>query len=144
MYNMNKYFTEYPKYQLYVCYDGEDSYLNLIINHLDDEYVFVQFVYGSSKIGEAAKKVLKLRDENDALYSVICMIIDKLVMESKKDEKGEFKYTILPEKDKDRSIRIEDYPSICICTNDYYYDTYAGMLLQNRIKKKLPLIYFNF
>ena len=40
------------------------------------------------------------------MYSVICMIIDKFVTESKKDEKGEFEYTILPEKDRDKTIKI--------------------------------------
>ena len=78
------------------------------------------------------------------MYSVICTIIDKFVTESKKDEKGEFEYTILPEKDRDKTIKIEYYPSIHICTNDNYYDTYAGMMLYNRLKNKLPLIYFNF
>ena len=100
---MNKYSIEYPKHKLSVRFDGEDNYLNLIINHYRNEYVFVQFVYGSSKISEAAKKVPKLREENDALYLVICIIIDKLVMESKKNEKCEFKYTILPEKGKDKN-----------------------------------------
>ena len=144
MYNMNKYFIEYPKHRLYACYDGKDSYLNLIINHCDNEYLFVQFVYGTSKIIEAVEKVLKLRNENDALYSVICIILNKFVMESNKDEKGEFKYAILSEKDRDKNIKIDDYPCIYICTNDYYYDMYVGKMLYNRIKKKLPLIYFDF
>ena len=87
MYNMNKYFIEYPKHKFYICYDGKDSYLNLIINHCNNEYVFVQFVYETSKISEAVKKVLKLRNENDALYCVICMIIEKFVTESKKKMK---------------------------------------------------------
>lgn len=78
---MNKYFIEYPKHRLFVCYDGENSYLNLMINHCDNEYVFNQYVYGSSKIIEAVKKVLKLREENDALYLVICMILDKFMIE---------------------------------------------------------------
>ena len=141
---MNKYSIEYPKHKLSVRLDGEDNYLNLIINHYRNEYVFVQFVYGSSKISEAAKKVPKLREENDALYLVICMIIDKFVTESKKNELSEFKNTILPEKGKDKNNRIEDYPSIYVCTNNNYYNTSAGIMLYNRIKKKLPLIYFNF
>ena len=141
---MNKYSIEYPKHKLSVRLDGEDNYLNLIINHYRNEYVFVQFVYGSSKISEAVKKVPKLREENDALYLVICMIIDKFVTESKKNELSEFKNTILPEKGKDKNNRIEDYPSIYVCTNNNYYNTSAGIMLYNRIKKKLPLIYFNF
>ena len=72
------------------------------------------------------------------------MIIDKFVTESKKNELGEFKNTILPEKGKDKNNNIEDYPSIYVCTNNNYYNTSAGIMLCNRIKKKLPLIYFNF
>ena len=58
MYNMNKYFIEYPKQRLFVCYDGKYSYLNLLINHCDNEYIFVQFVYGSIKICDAVRKYL--------------------------------------------------------------------------------------
>ena len=43
-----------------------------------------------------------------------------------------------------KTIRIEEYPSIYVCTNNNYYDTSTGIMLYNRIKKKLPLIYFNF
>ena len=28
-YNMNKYFIEYPKKQIYICFDGKDSFINL-------------------------------------------------------------------------------------------------------------------
>ena len=142
MYNMNKLFIECPKQKLYVCYDGVDNYLNLIINHFDNEYVFVQFPYGTSKISEAVKKVLKLRNEYDTLYLVICMILDQFVMEHCKDEKGEFEYIILPEKVRNRNIKIDDYPCISICTNDSYYDIHAGKMLYNRLKKKGLLIYF--
>ena len=116
--------------------------LNLIINHFDNEYVFAQFPYGTSKISEAVKKVLKLRNEYDALYLVICMILDQFVTEHCKDEKGEFEYIILPEKVRNKNIKIDDYPCLSICTNDSYYDIYAGKMLYNRLKKKGPLIYF--
>ena len=109
MYNMNKYFIEYPKHRLYVCYDGTDSYLNLIINHCDNEYVFVQFLYGTCKISKAVRKVLKLGEENNALFLVTCMIMDEFLNESKTGKGGEFKYTILPEKDKDKNIKIKYY-----------------------------------
>ena len=142
MYNMNKLFIEYPKQKLDVCYDGVDSYLNLIINHFDNGYVFVQFPYGTSKISEAVKKVLKLRNEYDTLYLVICMILDQFVTEHCKDEKGEFEYIILPEKLRNKIIKIDDYPCIYICTNDSYYDIYAGKMLYNGLKKKRPLTYF--
>ena len=106
-----------------------------MINHCDKEYVFVQFVYGTIKICEAVRKVLKLRNEGDTLYLVICMILDQFLKESNKDKKGEFRYSILPERDRDKDIKIEDYPCIYICTNEYYYDTYPGMLLFNRLKR---------
>ena len=59
---MNNCSIEYPKHKLSVCFDGEVSYLDLIVNHCHNEYVFVQFVYGSSKISEAVKKVPKLSE----------------------------------------------------------------------------------
>ena len=52
-----------------------------------------------------------------------------------KEEKGEFRYSILSEKDRDKYVRIEDYPCIYICTNGYYYDTYPGIMLFNRLKR---------
>ena len=60
---MNKYFIEYPKHKLFVCYDGKNSYLNMIINHCDNEYVFMQFVYRNIKIVESVKKMIKLREK---------------------------------------------------------------------------------
>ena len=84
MYNMNKYFIEYPKHRLFVRCDGEHSYLNLMINHCDTEHVFVQYVYGTVRICEGVRKVLKLRNEGDAFYSVICMILDQFMIRSNK------------------------------------------------------------
>ena len=81
MYNMNKYFIEYPKQRLFVCYDGKYSYLNLLINHCDNEYIFVQFVYGNIKICDAVRKVLKLRTKGDALYLATCMILDQFFLD---------------------------------------------------------------
>ena len=34
-----------------------------------------------------------------------------------------------------KKIKLDDYPSIYICTNEYYYDTYPGIMLYNRLKK---------
>ena len=73
------------------------------------------------------------------------MIIEKFNSEPRKDEQGEFKYIILPEKDKDLKFEKEKYPSIHIFTDDRYYDsTYPGKMIYNRLKKKLPVFYFNF
>ena len=135
MYNMNKYFIEYPKQRLFVCYDGKYSYLNLLINHCDNEYVFVQFVYGNIKICDAVRNLLKLRTKGDAWYLVTCMILDQFMKRLDKEEKGEFRYLILSEKDRDKCVRIEDCPCIYICTNDYYYDAYPGIMLFNRLKR---------
>ena len=57
-------------------------------------------------------------------------------------KKGEFKFTILPEKDKDLKLEIEKYPSIHIFTDDKYYDnTYSGKVIYNRLKKHLMIKY---
>ena len=41
---MNKYFIEYPKNQMYLCFDGRDGYVNFKFKHNLDEYLFVEFV----------------------------------------------------------------------------------------------------
>ena len=56
-------------------------------------------------IDYAFKRVLKLKDENSALKTVLCLIADKFNSESRKDKKGEFKYTILPEKDRNLNLK---------------------------------------
>ena len=45
-YNMDKYFTEYPKNQFYTCFDGNDKFVNLKFKHNDNEYLFVEFISG--------------------------------------------------------------------------------------------------
>ena len=41
---MNEYFIEYPKNQMYLCFDGRDGYANFKFEHNHDEYLFVEFV----------------------------------------------------------------------------------------------------
>ena len=45
--------------------------------------------------------MLKLKNNYNSLHLLLCTIIDQFIMDPKKDKEGEFKYTILPEKDKD-------------------------------------------
>ena len=142
---MKKYFIEYPKNQMYLYSDGVDGFVNLRFKHNDNEYLFVEFVPKNCRLVSAFKRVLKLNDKNSALKSVLCMIIGEFNSEPKKGKQGEFKYTILPEKDKDLKFEKEKYWSIHIFTDDKYYDnTYPGKMLYSRLKKKLPAIYFNF
>ena len=73
------------------------------------------------------------------------MIIDQFNADPKNDKKGKFKYSMLPEKDRNLKSEEEKYPSIHIFTDGPYYDhTYSGMMVYSRIKKKLTVIYFNF
>ena len=101
VYNMNKFFIEYLKNQIYVCFDGKNGYVNLKFEHNNNEYLFVEFVPKNNGLVCAFKRVLQLKDKYTAVYSVLCMIIDQFNSEPKKDKQGEFKYMILPEKDKD-------------------------------------------
>ena len=41
---MNKYFIEYPKYQLCTCFVGRDMFINLKLDYNDNEYLFVHLV----------------------------------------------------------------------------------------------------
>ena len=52
--NMNKYFIVYPKNQLYICFDGRDSFLNFKFNY-GNEYLFIYLIYKNSEIGKGIK-----------------------------------------------------------------------------------------
>ena len=39
VYNMNKYFIEYLKNQIYVCFDGKNGYVNLKFEHNNNIYL---------------------------------------------------------------------------------------------------------
>ena len=142
---MNKYSNEYPKNHIYVCFDGLDGFVNFSFKHNDNEYLFVEFVPRNNRLFNAFKRILKLKDENSALKTVLCLIADKFNSESRKNEKGEFKYTILPEKDRNLNFEKDDYPSIHIFTDGKYYDnTYSSKMMYNRLKKELPVVCFEF
>ena len=142
---MNKYFIEYPKKKIYTCFDGRDGFINLKFKHKYKEFLFVGFVFKNDNLVDSIKRALKLKDRSNDLYLVLSMIIDQFNADPKKDKKGEFKYSILPEKDRHLKFEEEKYPSIHIFTDGQYYDhTYSEMMVYSRIRKKLPVIYFNF
>ena len=139
---MNKYFIEYPKYQLYVRSDG---FVNLKFEYNNNEYLFTEFIPKNNRLVSAFKRVLQLKDKNNARYLVLCMIIDQFNLDPKKDKQGEFKFNILPKKDKDLKFGKEKNPGIHIFTDERHYDnTYPGKMIFNRLKKKLPEVWFDF
>ena len=91
MCNMNKYFIEYLKKRIYGCFDGEDGFVSN-----GNEYLFVEIVPKNNRLLTTFKRVLKLKDKNNALHSLLCMIIDQFNIDPKKYERGQFKYPILP------------------------------------------------
>ena len=97
-YNMNKYFIEYPKKQIYICFDGKDSFISLKLEHKSIECLFVQLVVGNNKIDNALKIIFKLKDENSDLYSRACMIIDQFNLDPKKNIKGNLSILYYPNK----------------------------------------------
>ena len=97
--NMNKYFMEYLKKQIYICFDGEDGFVNLKFDYNGNEYLLVEIFPKINRFLSTFKRVLKLKDKNKALYSLLCMIIDQFNTDPRKDEKGEYKYTLLLEHD---------------------------------------------
>ena len=86
MYNMNKYFIGYHEKQLYVCFDGKHSYLNLIIKHKDNAYLYADVVHENNKMNNAFKRMFKLKDKSSSLYFVFCMIINQFNSDPKKDK----------------------------------------------------------
>ena len=128
---MNKYFVEYPKNQLYTCFDGRDMFVNFKFDYNDNEYLFIHLICKNSEIGDGIRKLLKLKDTNSALYLIFCMVIDNFNLYSKKYESGEFKYSLLH--DKDLNLKKREHPNISICNDDCYYDTtYSGKMMYNR------------
>ena len=107
---MNKYFVEYPKKKIYTCFNGRDGFINLKFKHKYKEFLFVGFVFKNDNLVDSIKRALKLKDKSNNLYLVLydlySMIIDQFNADPKKDKKGEFKYSILPEKD--RHLKFEE------------------------------------
>ena len=136
---MNKYFIEYPKHQLYTCFDGRDVFINLMFNHNDNEYLFIHIILKNNEIYEGVKKLIKLRDKNSVLYLTFSMVIDTYISHSRKRDYGEFRYTL--SLDKDLNFKKREYSNISICNDGRYYSTYSGKMIYNRLKKKLTVIY---
>ena len=128
-----------------MCFDGLDGFVNIKFKHNNNDYLFLEFVSRKNRLFNAFKRVLKSKDENSGLKAVLCLVGDRFNSETRKDEKGEFKYARLPEKDRNLNFEKEDYPRIHIFTDGKYYDnTYSGKRMYNRLKKKLPIVCFEF
>ena len=92
---------------VHIRFDGKDKLVNLKFEHKGSEYLFVHLMFGDNKIDNALKRVFKLKDRGNDLYLVLCKIIDQFDLDPKKDEKSEFVYIMLPERDKDLKCKKE-------------------------------------
>ena len=99
-YNINKYFIENSKKEIYTCFDGCDGYVNLLFKYNNWEYLLVEYVHKNRELVNAFKKLLKLKDKNTSLNLIICMILDQFDKNFNKNKKGEFEYARLPERDR--------------------------------------------
>ena len=97
-YNMN--FIEYPKKEIYTCFDGCDGNVILLFKDNDQEYFLVEYLHKNRELVNAFKKLLKLKDKNTSLNLIICMILDQFDKNFNKNKIGEFEYAILPERDR--------------------------------------------
>ena len=103
--------------------------------------MIIHLIRKNSEIYDGVKKLLRSKDKNNVLYLTFCMIIDNFNLHSIKYDSGEFKYTLLS--DKDLNLKKREHPNINIRNDDCYYDTtYSCKMMYNRLKKKLPVIYF--
>ena len=68
------------------------------------------------------------------------MVIDNHNLHSREYDYGEFRYTL--SLDKNLNFKNGEYSNISGCNDDCYCSTYSGKMIYNRLKKKLPLIYF--
>ena len=74
------------------------------------------------------------------MYSTFSMVIDNYNLHSREYDYGEFRYTL--SLGKDLNFKKREYSNISICNDGRYYSTYSGKMIYNRLKKKLPVIYF--
>ena len=89
--------------------------------------------------------MFRLKDKTSALYQMLTMIIDQFNKDPKRHMKSTFVSNVLPENDRDLAVKKEDYPCIHIFTNEEYYNcTYVGEMIYRKIRKKIPVIYFDF
>ena len=109
MYNIDKYFIEYPKHQLYICFDGRDMFINLRFDHNDNEYLFIHIIRKNNEIYDGVKKLIKLKDKNSALYLTFSMVIHNYILHSRERDYGKFRYTFSLDKDINLKKRILKY-----------------------------------
>ena len=137
---MNKYFIEYPKNQLYTCFDARDMFINLRFDHNDNEHLFIHIICKNNEIYDGVKKLTKLKDKKSALYLTFSMVIDNYILHSREYDYGEFRYAL--SLGKDLNFKKREYPNISVCNDGRYYSTYSDTIIYNRLRKKLPVIYF--
>ena len=70
------------------------------LNINDQEYFFVEYVHKNRQLVKFFKKILKLKDKNNSLNLMLCMILDQFDKDPNKNKKGEFQHAILPQRDR--------------------------------------------
>ena len=91
---MNNYFIEYPKNQLYTCFDGRDMFLNFRFNYNDNEFLFIHIIRKNNENYDGVKKLIKLKDKNIALYLTFSMVVDNYILHSREQDYGKCRYTL--------------------------------------------------
>ena len=91
---MNNYFIEYPKNQLYTCFDGRDMFLNFRFNYNDNEFLFIHIIRKNNENYDRVKKLIKLKDKNIALYLTFSMVVDNYILHSREHDYGKCRYTL--------------------------------------------------
>ena len=61
---MDKRFTEFPNYNLNICYNDVFFYINLMLVKQDSMYHFIQFVYQRKHMLYGIKQVNKFKSKN--------------------------------------------------------------------------------
>ena len=64
---MDRYFIEYPKKQIYICFDGKDGFVNLKFDYNGNEYLFIEFVSKNNKLVDGFTRVLRLKDKKQCI-----------------------------------------------------------------------------
>ena len=134
---MNKCFIEFPKHNLYICYDDVFCYINLVLSKQDDMYIFIQFVYPRNHVHFGIKQVKEFKNKDSVLYKQVYDCINDILNDP--IDHDSFQYILLPNVLKD-----DNYLEICLCRSNNYHDTFVVGISVSRLNTKIPLLYHVF
>ena len=76
---MDKFFTEFPNYDLYICYNDVFFYINLMLDKQDSMSHFIQFVYQTKHMLYGIKQVNNFKSKKSKMRKLVYERIDDIL-----------------------------------------------------------------